>query len=111
MIQKASVYACRDSTVDLALKKRAQWELIVPMTMPLILYHVNQVSIFLSSLIDVMRRNIPPTNRIPSLPGTFNFMIGQAECTICPLGGYCPSYGLKDPVICPPGEDLQFVAL
>ena len=26
-------------------------------------------------------------------PGTFNFMVGQLECSICPRGFACPGYG------------------
>lgn len=37
------------------------------------------------------------------LLGTFNFMVGQAECSTCPVGYYCPNHGLKDPIICPFG--------
>ena len=40
---------------------------------------------------------------IPCEPGTFNFMIGQVECTRCALGHYCDGYGRVDPAVCTPG--------
>lgn len=40
---------------------------------------------------------------LPCEPGTFNFMVGQSNCTSCPLGHYCSGYGKIEPSLCPPG--------
>ena len=36
-------------------------------------------------------------------PGTFNFMVGQVQCTTCPQGHFCRGYGRIDPELCTPG--------
>uniref|UniRef100_A0A7S2LSA9 IPT/TIG domain-containing protein n=1 Tax=Leptocylindrus danicus TaxID=163516 RepID=A0A7S2LSA9_9STRA len=43
------------------------------------------------------------SNPIPCQPGSFNGMIAQTQCTICPRGYICPGFGRIDPAICPPG--------
>lgn len=35
--------------------------------------------------------------------GTFNFLFGQRNCTLCTLGRICPVEGLSMPLYCPPG--------
>ncbi len=40
---------------------------------------------------------------LPCEPGTFNFMVGQVNCTSCPLGHFCDGYGRVDPATCTPG--------
>jgi hypothetical protein len=44
-------------------------------------------------------------------PGTFNYMIGQINCTECPVGHFCNGYGRIDPALCHPGFVCSKVAL
>ena len=56
----------------------------------------------------------PANNLFDPLPcpkGTFNFQIGQIECSKCPIGYHCPMLGLADPAICPPGYVCSKVGL
>ncbi len=40
---------------------------------------------------------------LPCEPGSFNYMVGQQNCTLCPLGHFCNGYGRVDPGLCPSG--------
>ena len=48
---------------------------------------------------------------LPCRPGTFNFMVGQVECSDCPLGHFCVGYGRVDPALCTPGFVCSFKRL
>jgi hypothetical protein len=43
------------------------------------------------------------TAPIECQPGTFNFLSGMSNCTLCPIGSVCPGYGQIHPEICPAG--------
>ncbi|GLD93027.1 hypothetical protein PINS_up001619 [Pythium insidiosum] len=37
------------------------------------------------------------------VPGTFNPVPKQSNCTLCPSGYVCPQWGMKSPLLCPAG--------